>query len=57
MTENERKESRRPVLWAVTWPKDDGDRIDAEFVFESLKEAEECVKNCYGRGVVVPLYR
>lgn len=52
----EQDQKYKEVLWAVTWPKDDGDRVDPEFVYSTLEEAQEMVNDCYGRGVIIPLY-
>ncbi len=52
----EQNKEYQPALWAVTWPEDDGDKVDPQFVYSTLEEAEEMVKDCYGRGVIVQLY-
>ncbi len=44
------------VLYAVCW-KEDGDMVDPQWVFRTREEAQEVIDDCYGRGVIVELFK
>jgi hypothetical protein len=44
------------VLYAVCW-KEDGDMVDPQWIFRTREEAQEVIDDCYGRGVIVELFK